>query len=781
MIGTSVSHYEILSQLGSGGMGVVYKARDKKLDRFVALKFLPPHMSADEEAKARFVQEAKAASALDHPNICTVFEIGETDDGKLYIAMPFYDGQTLKYRLQNGLLSVEQAIDITRKLAGGLERAHEAGIVHRDIKPANIMVTDRGEVKILDFGVAKLEEGFGLTTTGSTVGTAAYMSPEQAKGEKADRRSDLWSLGVVFYEMLTGRRPFPGDYQQAVIYGILNDDPKPVVQVNPDVPSQISGAVTRLLSKDPDARFQSATELIRALDSIKGPPPVGLLERRPHFLLNKPTMVGIAVFLIAAIGFLVLSTEEDPGPAAGRAVKVSSLAVLPFSNLRSDPETDFLGFALADQVIGSLSYIQDLKVKPSSLVREYSDGRYDVGVVGDKLNVSYVVAGNYLKEADKIRLTVEMVDVETGTMVWREPIEVEYENAFSLQDLVSRTVLEKLQLTFSNAERARMRSEAPPDPVAYEYYLRALSIDDTEAGNLLAVQMLGQSLRIDSTFASAWSELGSRRRLIARAYTSGTEAEGAEMALLKALEINPDHLDALANLAGLYTDYGRHREAREAAMRILDLNPNSAMGHLSLGYVYRYAGMIEESVREMRTAVSLDSTDIRLRTAGRTFFQAGLYDESDAAFRIGGESAYGISRRAWIRLYQGDRSEAKRLLESLRQLYRNDHLYAMAYDGLGGYLDGDYARGIEAVRRVESGHVADSEVWYDLARTYCLNREAEGCLRTFRKSVETGYVNVPWFEKDMAFDLVRDDQRFQAVLAEARERHEALKREFGNR
>ncbi len=781
MIGTRVSHYEILEQLGKGGMGVVYKARDTKLDRFVALKFLPPHLSADDEAKARFVQEAKAASALDHPNICAIYEIGEASDGKLYIAMPFYDGQTLKYRLENGPLDVDEAVSIAIKLAHGLERAHEAGIVHRDIKPANIMVTNRGEVKILDFGVAKLGEGIGLTTTGSTVGTVSYMSPEQASGHGSDQRSDLWALGVVLYEMLAGKKPFEGDYQQAVIYNILNDVPEPVKNANPAVPQRIAGVVDRLLQKDPNDRFQTAAELIRAMEGGSDRAPVGVMERRPHFLLNKRTLIGVAVVLIAAAGLLMFGRTGTQVPGSNQAVKSSSLAVLPFANLRSDPETDFLGFALADQVIGSLSYVQNLKVKPSSVVREYADGRYDVEDVGDKLDVSYVVAGNYLKQADKIRLTVEMVDVGTGEMVWREPIEVQYEDAFSLQDLVSKTVLEKLQLVFPGSGFGITSDEKPPDPAAYEYYLRSISQLNTIEGNELAIELLNQSLRFDSTFASAWSELGTRRRLLLRTQSSQADTEPAVKALRKALEINPNHFEALGNLAGLYTDIGRHEEAYATIKHLLELNPSSAIGHLSLGYLYRYAGMIDESVAEMRLALSLDTTDIGFRTAGRSFLQAGLYDEAAAAFGIGGESDYGLTQQAWNLAYQNKPNEARALLARLGDASRDDPLWAVAYVGLGAYLEGNPARGLGAVRNLEEKRPADSEVWYDIARLYCLMGDVEGCVRSFRTSVDMGYVDYPWFAKDTAIDPVRDDPRFQSSMEKARSRHEELKAKFGGR
>jgi len=255
LTGQTVSHYKILDQLGGGGMGVVYKAEDPELKRFVALKFLPPTLTSDPEAQERFIHEARAASALDHPNICTVHDIGHTDDGQMFIVMACYDGETLKKRLERGPLEIDQAMDIALQVAGGLSRAHEAGIIHRDIKPANIMLTSRGEVKILDFGLAKLGGGSLMTKTGTTLGTAAYMSPEQARAEQVDARTDIWSLGVVLYEMLSGRRPFQSDYEQALVYSILNENPKPTRQSRPEVPEVVEQIVAKALSKQLEDRY----------------------------------------------------------------------------------------------------------------------------------------------------------------------------------------------------------------------------------------------------------------------------------------------------------------------------------------------------------------------------------------------------------------------------------------------------------------------------------------------------------------------------------------------
>ena len=330
MIGRTISQYRITEKLGGGGMGVVYKAQDTKLDRAVALKFLPPHLSKDPEANKRFVREAKAASALDHPNICTIYDIGEDDEGQLFIAMAFYEGQTLKYRLADGL-SVDQCVDIAIQAAEGLERAHEAGIVHRDIKPPNLMVTDRGRVKILDFGVAKLGYSAVLTKTGSVVGTVAYMSPEQTHGEEVDQRTDLWALGVVSYEMLTGQRPFRGDYDQAVVYSIVNEDPEPVMALNPEVPEGLAQVVEKLLQKDPAERYQRVEDLLPDLKAFQGAEVQSVSVEAMESAPAVPSMIGIPVLLVLLGGLWALSRLGSEPAEPAEPVARTAIAVLPFT------------------------------------------------------------------------------------------------------------------------------------------------------------------------------------------------------------------------------------------------------------------------------------------------------------------------------------------------------------------------------------------------------------------------------------------------------------------
>ncbi len=458
MIGSTILHYKILEKLGEGGMGVVYKAEDTKLKREVAIKFLPHHISANEEDKQRFEIEAQAAASLNHPNIMTIHAIEEYNS-EVFIVMEFIDGVELKDKIKNKPLSVEEATNISLRIAEGLEAAHRKGIVHRDIKSQNIMITGDGWVKIMDFGLAKVGKGSQVTQVGTTIGTIAYMSPEQAKGEEINHQTDIWSLGVVLYEMLTGELPFKGDYDQAIIYSILNENPHDLNRFE-NLPV-IYKVLDKALEKDCKKRYSNISEMITDL---------------------KSTVVSIG----------------SPSPEKLKK-DIKKLAVLPFSNLVNDPATNFLGFALADQVIGSLAYSRYVLVRPSSSIRKYQDEMVDIYKAGTELNVNFVLAGNYLKEADVVRLNIELVELESEKMIWRESIQVKYKNVFELQDIVSQKVVEGLKVQFSDEERKRMKPDTPQSPAAYEFYLQAVSYPQTMEGTQMAIEMLNNSVKPGSS------------------------------------------------------------------------------------------------------------------------------------------------------------------------------------------------------------------------------------------------------------------------------------------
>ena len=385
MIGTTISHYKILEKLGEGGMGVVYKAEDTRLKRTVALKFLPHDLSRDPEAKERFIHEAQAASSLDHPNICTVFEIGEHNEGQMFIAMACYEGETLKEKIPKGPLELDEAIGIAKQIAEGLAGAHKHGIVHRDIKPANIIITTDGVAKILDFGLAKLAGQAHLTKTGSPVGTAAYMSPEQAQGMEIDHRTDIWSAGVVLYEMLTGHLPFGGDHEAARLYSIVHEQPQPLSSFRSDLPTDIELCITKLLQKVPGDRFQHARELLSQLGTTQ--------KKREH--------------------------EREP--------TLPSIAVLPFVNMSPNPENEYFSDGLSEEIINALSKLEDLHVTARTSAFRFRGKDLDMREIGKQLNVSNVLEGSVRRAGNRLRVAAQLINVADGYHLWSETYDRELE------------------------------------------------------------------------------------------------------------------------------------------------------------------------------------------------------------------------------------------------------------------------------------------------------------------------------------------------------------------
>ncbi|NNE47238.1 MAG: protein kinase, partial [Rhodothermales bacterium] len=444
-LGKLIGQYQILEKLGRGGMGVVYTARDTKLDRTVALKFLPPHMSTDEEAKQRFIQEAKAASALDHANICTIHDIAETEDGELYIVMAFYEGQTLKYRLEHEEFAIGDALDVARQLGRALERAHEAGIIHRDLKPANIMVTDRGEVKLLDFGLAKLMSGLDLTAEGSTLGTAAYMSPEQARGEEMDARTDIWSFGVVLYEMLAGQKPFRGDYDQALLYAILNEDPPPIDEQRPEMPDALSDTVTKCLQKDRDSRYDGMTTLLSDIDAETVPAASGRADARSKRMVSRPVLLSIVGLFSALVLAGIVYQANRGDDASGHSVSSDVIAVLPFA-VRGSPDLAYLGEGMVDLISQKLDGAGNLRaLNPRAVISLINREGLDINDpesgsrVARKLGAGRYVTGDLLEVGGRLRLTAYLTDTDQPNQPLGEAaVEGAAENLFDvIDDLVT--------------------------------------------------------------------------------------------------------------------------------------------------------------------------------------------------------------------------------------------------------------------------------------------------------------------------------------------------------
>jgi TolB-like protein/Tfp pilus assembly protein PilF/tRNA A-37 threonylcarbamoyl transferase component Bud32 len=596
MVGRTVSRYRVEEKLGGGGMGVVYRGEDVLLKRQVALKFLPLEVADDEEVKQRFIREARAASALDHPHVGSVLDITETEEGRLFIVMPFYNGETLKKKLAAGPLSVREAVDYTVQIAEGLACAHGAGITHRDLKPANVMVTEDGNVKIVDFGLAKLDAGLELTRTGTTLGTANYMSPEQASGAPVSTRSDLWSLGIVFYEMLTGLRPFDSQYEQAVLYAVVHRDPPPIVERRADLPEQIIHIVDRLLQKNPDRRFASANELLDAMRKARAA--IGIDVEISHNERSDATAKrSIALYLVAAIfAALVLLAAyvmlTQPPPTDG----IHALAVLPLANLSGDAEQEYLADGMTDALIAQLAQIKRLKVISRQSVMRYKGSDAPLQEIAKRLGVDGVMEGTVLSADGRVRVTAQLIDGRTDEHLWADSYERELEDVLTLQREIALAVAREIDLQVSADERGRLTSSARVNPTAYKLYLqgRELRLKQDEKSTQAAIRYLERSVSHDSTYAPAYAEL-------ALAY--GWDDERTEDALERALTLDPNHPDVLLAYGWSQTDL---TVTERIFRRALGVDPGHSLIRRELGWILLWRGRLQAAMREMRQALELD-------------------------------------------------------------------------------------------------------------------------------------------------------------------------------
>jgi TolB-like protein/Flp pilus assembly protein TadD len=490
----------------------------------------------------------------------------------------------------------------------------------------------------------------------------------------------------------------------------------------------------------------------------------------------------IIVILLTAVCILLypkIFTPEKMDRTRGDLSRANSfIAVLPFSNTRSDPDTDYLGFAIADQIIGNLVYMNHLIVRPSGSIRKYEKQLIDPIKVGNELNVEYVIIGNYLKEADMIRLNVELIDVGSNEGIWRESVEVDFNSTFELQDMVARKVVEGLNVKFSKSEMNRIEKDISNDPLAYEYYLRSIAYPFTNEGDRLAIEMLNKSIEIDSGFAPAYKQLGDRMHRFSQfGLLDGEETKRSERFYLKALSLNPDMIYALANLALIYTETDRIEQAVKLTQQILDINPNNAEAHFALGYIYRYAGMNQEAVQEMETAISLDPSNQEFRSIVITYGYVGAYEKVFDVVDKFEDKVFMTGELGFFLLRQGKREQA---LESFNYVIEHDAggLYSFLAESLTSYIEGDFEAGLQVVRRIEEANILDAETWFHFAGLCAMMGDNEGAVRLLQRAVDGGFFNYPFMLKDPFFDSVRDDGEFQFVLQQANEKHLAFKKRF---
>ena len=723
-------------------MGTVYKALDLRLGRTVALKFLPPHLNTDDDAKLRFAHEAQAASALDHPNICAIHEIGETDAGQLFIAMACCEGETLKKTIARGALPFVKALDYVAQIAAGLQRAHEVGIVHRDVKPANVMITATGAVKIVDFGVAKMV-GTEVTREGTTIGTVAYMSPEQTRGEAVDARSDLWSLGAVLYEMLTGQRPFKSESDETLIYAIRHDDPKSVRAWRAEIPAGLAAVVSRCLEKEPAARYQRASELLADLRTLQS----GGAVRRPFSpRLLRGGGAGVIVVLMVLAG----STLRSP-PEAG----VHSLAVLPMTALTGDSAQDHLSDGVTDLLINHLSQLSGLRrVMSRSSVARFRNTQKSSRQIGRELGVDALVELSVTKEEERIRIIVKLVGTEADHVLWSRSFERPEGDVLTLQREVAKAIAAELQVQLTPREAARLIEAAPKvNPEAFALYLQSAR---APAGPEQMVY-LEQAIAKDSNFALAHAKVAIE--YIMRSH----DKVKAERAIALALSIDPALSEAYDALGLLQMWINWDWPAAEAAFRrAIELSPHNSLAHHELGQLFMRLAQCDKAVAEAQKAV--------LQNPGVAHFQSGLaevylycrrYDDAFREFEknleLVRDSASTYFHMGDASFYQGRFGQALSLYEKTRR-----PVPAWAYVPLGRQPDA--RKQIVRWRATWAQGGTNDWIAWSLARTYASQGDADQSLTWLERMYEARSGLVVYLKVDPHFASLRSEPRFQSLL-----------------
>jgi serine/threonine protein kinase len=730
MIGQKISHYKVIEKLGGGGMGVVYKAEDVTLERTIALKLLPPELALDENWRSRFILEARAASAMDHPNICTIHEIDETAEGQLFICMPFYEGETVKRKIARGPLPVQDAIDIATGVVNGLVNAHSSGIVHRDIKPANIMVTNDGVVKIVDFGVAKLTGMEEVAKTGTILGTTPYMSPEQATGKEVDQRTDIWSFGVLLYEMLSGHLPFTADHEQALTYLILHENPEPLDTLRSDVPTALRRIVARSLEKDPVNRYQRVEEI---LEELKSP-----------------------------VASVVSTTEKRP-----------SIVVLPFTDISPGKDNEYFSDGLTEQIITDLSQIRTLRVISCTSAMKLKGTNKSAKTIGAELDVQYLLEGSVRKVENSLRINAQLIDVARDSNLWAEKYSGTLADVFDIQERVSNSIVNLLKLKLSREEALRI-AEHPIDNIrAFECYLRARQevMRFTEEGLNRALQYLQQAVEVvgenavlnagigyvywqyvnlgikppkeylskaEANAAKVFEkEAGSARGHMLLGLINMTKGDTQECVrhLMQTLAADPNDPDALFWLIINLGMAGRTSIVKQYVERLLEVDPLTPINHGTPGYVLLCEGRFDLALETVERYYKLEP-DIAISRFWYAWLlaQNKRHNEACSLFDIAAKDTPG---ELWARLGLCFKYALRGELETLRS----------------------QSQGVAAIAKWDLQYS-----WF-LSECYALVNDKVEAFRWLDNSVRRGFLNYPMVRTfDTFLDNLRGEEHFEKLV-----------------
>jgi eukaryotic-like serine/threonine-protein kinase len=789
-----ISHYRVLEKLGGGGMGEVYEAEDTRLGRRVALKFLPVPLCGDRVALDRFQREARSASQLNHANICTIYDIA-ANEGQPFLVMELLEGTNLKDRIQQGPLPLDQVLDIGIQIADALEAAHAQGIIHRDLKPGNICLTERGQAKILDFGLAKLATAPAIskqvlagpsadpsdpsiTALGIIPGTAAYMSPEQIQGLDLDARSDLFSLGVVLYEMATGQKPFPASNTVLTMAAILERRPVSPRAINPSLPGGFEAIVGKALEKDRNPRYQSAAELRADLQQLKNkielprrtetaslsaaPSPV---FRRTH-VWKLWVALGVAGLLVTVLAVFTLWWVRQGRARMGPATR-SSIAVLPFQNVGGDPASDYLSLALADEVSTILTYTPSLEVRPVQTPKKYLDSTPDPRQIGRELKVGNLVTGHFIRDGNDLIITIEAVDVKDDRLLWQGTINVPFHDSLALQKQLAGEVRQHL-LPLLGGSTAIETATRPRNGEAYELYLRSASVPHDPAPNQQAISMLERSVQLDPSYAPAWDALGLRYYYEAT-YGNGGRAmfDRAGEAYQHAIQLDPNFMSASAHLVRNWAESGDLSRAYNEARALVARRPDDAQAHFTLSYVLRYAGQLTEAARECDTALGLDPGDYFFRSCAIAFFEQGNVQRAMDYLALDAGSDWTTDMTPSVLLRSGNEDEARQAAAIMTDQTNGPPWFTVLQQAC---MDGKPQSEISALvaqAKPEMLAQRDPEFRYLQGAVLAWCGQKDTAMALLKSAVEQNYCATMALDKDPLLAPLRTDPGFAALKSES--------------